>query len=381
MLEDGAFFKGISCGYHGEAYGEIVFNTSMTGYQEILTDPSYKGQIVAMTCPQIGNYGVNKPDAESAGPCAEGFVMKELSRTASNWRSEMTLREYLEKNKIPAIEGIDTRKLTRHIRDAGAMKSVLSSVDVDTVSLLRKVKASPSINNVDLVRTVTAAKEYEWPAAMGLENMGILKKENPFVNLKPSAVRRRVAAIDCGIKHNILRILASLNCEIRVFPASVTASKILEYSPDGIFISNGPGDPSAVPHITATIRELLGKKPVFGICFGHQLLAQALGAKTYKLKFGHRGANHPVIDTRTGIIDITTQNHGFAVDSESLKNSRHEVIITHINLNDKTIEGIEAPALRAFSVQHHPEASAGPHDARNIFNRFIDLMDEAAGGM
>lgn len=372
MLEDGACFEGRSAGYEGETYGEIVFNTSMAGYQEILTDPSYRGQIVTMTYPEIGNYGVNEDDVESDKIQAEGFVMKEISRVRSNWRSGMSLDAYLKKYKIPAIEGIDTRKLTRHIRDNGAMKSVLSSVDTDKKSLLKKVRSSQSIVGIDLAAGVSTAEPYKWSEK--LKPVGMMKRECDYTRVGNNKIKYRVAAYDCGIKSNILRILADLNCDVTVVPMKYTAEQVLSLKPDGIFVSNGPGDPSAVPYIVKEIKKLLGVKPIFGICFGHQLLGQALGGKTYKLKFGHRGANHPVMDMKTGKIDITVQNHGFAVDPKSFKKSPHKVEITHINLNDKTVEGLEVKKLKAFSIQHHPEASAGPRDARYIFNHFINYM-------
>ncbi len=372
MLEDGTCFEGRAAGYEGEKYGEIVFNTSMTGYQEILTDPSYRGQIVTMTYPEIGNYGVNEDDVESDKIQAEGFVMKEISRVRSNWRSGMSLDAYLKKYKIPSIEGIDTRKLTRHIRDNGAMKSVLSSVDTDKKSLLKKVRASQSIVGVDLAAGVSTAEPYKWSEK--LKPVGMMKRECDYTRVGNNKKRYKVAAYDCGIKSNILRILADLNCDVTVVPINYTAEQVLKLKPDGIFVSNGPGDPSAVPYIVNELKKLLGVKPIFGICFGHQLLGQALGGKTYKLKFGHRGANHPVMDMKTGKIDITVQNHGFAVDPKSFKKSTHKVEITHINLNDKTVEGLEVKKLKVFSIQHHPEASAGPRDARYIFNHFVNYM-------
>jgi carbamoyl-phosphate synthase small subunit len=372
MLEDGTCFEGASAGAEGETYGEIVFNTSMMGYQEILTDPSYRGQIVTMTYPEIGNYGINEDDMESGEVQVEGFIMKEMSKISSNWRSSMTLHDYLKKYKIVAMEGIDTRALTRHIRDFGAMKSVLSTVDCDRKSLLKKVKESPSIVGVDLAKEVSTKVPYEWNEK--LKPVGMMCRECDYVRVGENKKRFKVVAYDCGIKHNILRILADLNCDVIVVPITYRAEEVLSCKPDGIFISNGPGDPSAVPYIVDEIRKLLGVKPVFGICFGHQLLAQALGGKTYKLKFGHRGANHPVMDLATRKIDITVQNHGFAVDPKSFKKSKYKVEITHINLNDKTVEGLEAKKIKAFSIQHHPEASAGPHDARYIFNKFIKLM-------
>lgn len=376
MLEDGTSFEGLSCGYDGETYGEIVFNTSMMGYQEILTDPSYKGQIVTMTYTQIGNYGLNKDDAESIKPQAEGFVVKEMSKIASNWRSEISLADYFQKNKIVAIEGIDTRMLTRHIRNKGAQKSMISTVDYDLKSLLKKVKASRAIVGIDLVREVTTKKEYDWNPKEGEKVMGIMEHEAQYLSQGRSKKPLKVVAIDAGIKFNILKILTGMNCSVTVVPASTSAERILELNPDGIFISNGPGDPEGVPYVYETVRKLLGKKPIFGICFGHQFLSLALGGKTYKLKFGHRGANHPVMDLRTKKIDITVQNHGFCVAPDSFKKSKYKVDITHINLNDRTVEGLECKELKAYSVQYHPEASAGPHDAKHEFRKFIELMQK-----
>jgi carbamoyl-phosphate synthase small subunit len=376
MLADGTYFEGKSAGASGEAYGEIVFNTSMMGYQEILTDPSYKGQIVNMTYPEIGNYGFNHGDEESVKPQVEGFVMKELSAISSNWRSSGTLDSYLKKNNIPALEGIDTRALTRHIRDFGAMKSVLSSIDLDKKSLLKKVKLSPSIVGVDLAKTVSTPKAYVWKKSDTLKRLKMMEKDERFVDIWQKRKKHRVVALDTGIKFEILRIFAELNCEVTVVPCDTTAEKIMNYKPDGIFLSNGPGDPEGVPYVAETVRALLGRKPIFGICFGHQFLGLALGGRTYKMKFGHRGANHPVMDLKTKKIDITVQNHGFAVDPASFKKSKYNVEITHLNLNDKTVEGIEVKSIKAFSIQHHPEASAGPHDARYIFNKFIDNMEK-----
>ncbi len=376
MLEDGTYFEGFSCGALKEAYGEIVFNTSMMGYQEILTDPSYKGQIVTMTYSEIGNYGVNPDDMESSKIQVEGFVVKEMCKYESNWRSKISLQEFLIKNGIPAIEGIDTRALTQHIRDYGAQKSVLSPIDTDIKSLLKKVRASQSIVGVDLVKYVTTQKEYKWNEKDKLKRLNIMTEEDKYLKIGENKRKLKVVALDVGIKYEILRIFTALNCDVTVVPAFTDYKRILELKPDGIFISNGPGDPEGVPYVIETVRNLLGKKPIFGICFGHQFLALALGGKTYKLKFGHRGANHPVIDLKTKKIDITVQNHGFAVDEKSLKNAIYKTEITHINLNDKTVEGLEAKEIKAFSIQHHPEASAGPHDARYIFNKFINNMKQ-----
>ncbi len=353
VLEDGTVFAGTAFGSDGERHGEVVFNTSMSGYQEITTDPSYCGQIVVMTYPLIGNYGANPEDVESGRPWVEGLVVREISPVHSNWRAAESLDAFLARHGVPGISGVDTRALTRHLRSRGAMKGVVSTVDLDPESLRRKAQGSPGLVGRDLVREVTCAKPHT-PAYTG-------------------AKRFRVAAIDCGIKRSILDCLAAVGCDTTVFPASATAAEIIASDPDGVFLSNGPGDPEGVPYVIETVRGLLGKKPIFGICLGHQMLALALGGRTYKLKFGHRGANHPVMDQRTGRIDITSQNHGFCVDMDSLDPAAVE--LTHVNLYDRTNEGMRHRTLPAFSVQYHPEASPGPHDARHLFDDFIALMD------
>jgi carbamoyl-phosphate synthase small subunit len=355
-LEDGTIFRGESFGATGERYGEVVFNTSMTGYQEILTDPSYKGQIVTMTYPLIGNYGINSEDVESRKPFVEGFVVKECSKRASNWRSQKTLDAYLKENNILGIEGIDTRALTLHIREAGAMKAVLSTEDLNHKSLVQKAKDSPGLIDCDLVKEVTNRKKYIW--------------------LKTEKVRFKVIVLDCGVKYNILRELLKHKCQVIVVPADTEASEILEMKPDGLLLSNGPGDPAAVKYVIETTKKLISKLPIFGICLGHQMLGLALGGETYKLKFGHHGANHPVKDLKTGKVSITVQNHGFCVDIDSL--NKKEIEITHINLNDQTLEGMRHKKLPIFSVQFHPEASAGPHDARYLFEEFIEMMKKYA---
>ena len=355
-LEDGMIFKGRSFGANGERYGEVIFNTSMTGYQEILTDPSYKGQIVVMTYPLIGNYGINSEDVESHRPFVEGFVVRECSRIASNWRAQQTLETYLKEKNIVGIEGIDTRRLTLHIREAGAMKAVLSTEDLNEKRLVQKAKDSPGLVGRDLVREVTNRERYAWPST----------KKTEF----------KVVVLDCGVKYNILRELARHRCEVIVVPADTKAGEILKMKPDGLLLSNGPGDPAAVNYVINTARELIGKLPIFGICLGHQILGLALGGKTYKLKFGHHGANHPVKDLRTGKVSITVQNHGFCVDIESLP--KRDIEITHINLNDNTLEGMRHKKLPIFSVQFHPEASAGPHDAEYLFIEFIKMMGRYA---
>jgi carbamoyl-phosphate synthase small subunit len=350
-LEDGFVLEGNSFGASGERFGEIVFNTSMTGYQEILTDPSYRGQIVTMTYPLIGNYGVNNEDVESDKPQVDGFLVKEISRVVSNWRAKMSLPDYLKKHGIVAIEGIDTRALTKHIRSKGAMKAGISTEDTDKDSLIKKAKDSPGLVGRDLVKEVTCKKTYVF------SNKGKMK----------------VVVVDCGVKRSILENLAANDCTVTVVPADTPAKEIIKLKPNGVLLSNGPGDPSAVKYVIETAKELLSvKMPIFGICLGQQILGLALGGKTYKLKFGHRGGNQPVKDLKTGKVDITSQNHGFCVDTDSLP--KKDVEVTHINLNDKTSEGIRHKKLPMFSVQYHPEASPGPHDARYLFKRFNELM-------
>ncbi|MFH0855397.1 MAG: glutamine-hydrolyzing carbamoyl-phosphate synthase small subunit [Candidatus Omnitrophota bacterium] len=374
-LEDGTIFRGRSFGAEGEKFGEVVFNTSMSGYQEIITDPSYKGQIVAMTYPLIGNYGVNSADAESSKPFIEGFVVKEYSRITSNWRSQKELAVYLKENNVVGIEGIDTRSLTLHIRQEGAMRAVLSTVDPDERSLVRKARGSPGLAGRDLVKEVICSKAYKWgqkgKTAPGLFSPVSMRRKN---NSGPIFLKGKfkVAVIDCGVKYNILRELVKRECEVIVVPCTATASQILEMKPDGILISNGPGDPAALPYIVNTVKALLAKLPVFGICLGHQILGQAFGGKTYKLKFGHHGANQPVKDLKTGRVSITVQNHGFCVDMDSL--NKKDIELTHINLNDLTPEGLRHKKLPVFSVQFHPESSAGPHDAEYLFDDFVEMM-------
>jgi len=356
VLEDATVFKGESFGAGGERYGEVVFNTSMTGYQEILTDPSYKGQIVTMTYPLIGNYGISSEDVESRKPFMEGFVVKEYSKIASNWRKDGTLGDYLKKNNIVGIEGIDTRSLTLHIRQAGAMKAVLSTEDLDEKSLAQKARDSLGLVGIDLVKDVTIKKQYTWSSA----------ERSHF----------KVVVLDCGVKYNILRKLLENKCQVIVVPANTESSEILKMKPDGLLLSNGPGDPAAVSYVIETTRRLIGRVPIFGICLGHQILGLAFGGKTYKLKFGHHGANHPVKDLKTGKVSITVQNHGFCVDIDSL--NKQDLEITHINLNDQTLEGMRHKKLPIFSVQFHPEASAGPHDAGYLFGEFIRMMKKHA---
>jgi carbamoyl-phosphate synthase small subunit len=356
VLEDGLIFEGRAVGAQGEATGELVFNTSMMGYQEILTDPSYAGQIITMTYPQIGNYGCNEEDVESRQPFCRGFVMRECCFEPSNFRATSTLPEYLEANNIVGIDGVDTRKITKHLREKGAMKCVISTTDFDHDSLIAKAKAGQDMAGSDYVKEVTTNKAYEW---------------NP-----ESEGRFRVVAIDYGIKYNILRELDKVGCKVIVLPATATLEDIEAYSPDGVFLSNGPGDPAALEYLYPTIQGLVEKQvPIFGICLGHQVLSHALGGTTYKLKFGHRGGNQPVIDDETSKVEITSQNHGFAVDAESFSDS--DIEISHTNLNDKSVEGLSHKLSPLFSVQHHPEASPGPHDSAYLFERFTEMMDVA----
>jgi carbamoyl-phosphate synthase small subunit len=357
VLADGSVFAGHSVGASGTTVGEVVFTTGMTGYQEVLTDPSYCGQIVTMTAPQMGNTGVNRDDVEHARPRVAGFVVHELSPLASNWRADSTLDAYLKEHGVVAIAGVDTRSLTRHIRDHGAQMAALGTESVET--LLARAKAAPSMHGRDLTRDVTTAEPYEWTQGAGHWGPKMLSP------------RWHVVAVDFGIKQNILRCLVDAGCKVTVVPAQTTAAEIVTIDPDGVFLSNGPGDPAAVTHGIETVGALLGKVPIFGICLGHQILAHALGGKTYKLKFGHRGLNQPVKDLATGRVEVTTQNHGFCVDLDSLAGKCE---LTHVHLNDGSCEGIRHASSGAFSVQYHPEASAGPHDAHYLFERFTSLL-------
>ncbi len=366
-LEDGAVFEGWSFGFLGEKAGEVVFNTSMTGYQEILTDPSYKGQIVTMTYPLIGNYGINEEDIESKGPKVEGFIVKENSSIFSNWRGDRSLSDYLGRHRIMGVEGMDTRAITKHIRRAGAMKAVLSTEDLNRSRLIEKAKSSPGLIGRDLVKEVSCEETYLWTS--GEDSQFTLHPYRPVA----THVRPKVVVLDYGVKQNILRSLYDWNCEVTVLPASSRSESVLSYHPDGILLSNGPGDPEGVPYAIETVRQLIGKKPIFGICLGHQLLGLALGGRTFKLKFGHRGANQPVKDLKSGKVMITSQNHGFCVDPNSL--DPEEVELTQMNLNDQTLEGMRHKRFPVFSVQYHPEASPGPHDTQELFGEFVKLME------
>lgn len=367
-LADGTVFTGTAFGASGEVYGEVCFNTSMTGYQEILTDPSYCGQIVTMTYPLIGNYGVNAEDVESRGLSLRGFVIRELCRRPSNFRSDDSLDSYLRKANVIGIEGIDTRALVRRLRIRGAMTGVLSTTDLDDASLIKKAQSSPELVGQDLVREVMPPKPFEWTE--GLSQLGA----SGVTHATEKDSRYHVVAIDYGMKWNILRHLSNLGCRVTVVPGTASSSDILAYKPDGVFLSNGPGDPRPLTYAIKTIRELLGKVPVFGICLGHQLLGMACGAEIYKLKFGHRGANQPVLNNDNGRVEITSQNHGFAISRESLPK---ELEVTHVNLNDQTIEGLRHREFPAFCVQYHPEAAAGPHDSNYLFQSFRQLMAKA----
>jgi carbamoyl-phosphate synthase small subunit len=377
-LEDGRIFEGESFGAAGTKVGEVCFNTSMTGYQEVLTDPSYRGQIVAMTYPLIGNYGTNALDQESREPHVRGFVIEELSEVPSNWRSEISLEDYLRDWKIPGIQGIDTRALTRHLRERGAMKACLTSEGLSEAEAVAQATEGDGVIGMDYVREVSTAAPYEWDADGRLSELWSVASGNADEVIRQALppVRYRVVAYDYGIKENILRRLRQNGFAVTVVPASATADEVLARNPDGIFLSNGPGDPSALQYAHESLRDLMGKKPIFGICLGHQVLGLAVGGKTFKLKFGHRGGNQPVKDLRTGKVAITSQNHGFAVDADSLP---AEMEVTHINLNDGTVEGMRHRELPMFSVQYHPEAAPGPNDASYFFSQFAELIEKSGG--
>jgi carbamoyl-phosphate synthase small subunit len=366
VLEDGLIASGTSIGARGETFGEIVFNTSLSGYQEVLTDPSYRGQIVVMTNPLIGNYGINDQDDESEKPYLAGFVVRELSRIASNWRSTEPLGPWLARHGIVGIAGVDTRQLTHRIRDRGAMNAVISTETLDKDELLRRVRKAPRLEERDLVREVTRGKRLGWEEGYDLALQ-------PGLGAKPTGARPHVVALDYGAKENIFRSLTEVGFKVTVLPASSTAAQVLAEKPDGVFLSNGPGDPAVLNAEVSCVRDLLGKTPIFGICLGHQILGQAIGARTFKLKFGHHGGNQPVKNLKTGHVEITAQNHGFAVDPASLP---EDAKVTHVNLNDGTCEGLELPRRKAFSVQYHPEAAPGPHDSLYLFREFKRLVDD-----
>ena len=370
-LEDGTTWPGTALGAIGERAGEVIFNTAMTGYQEVLTDPSYYGQIVVMTAPHIGNTGVNLEDEESVKPWLSGFVVRSASPRVSNWRASASLDAYLREHGVVGITGVDTRALVRHIREAGALRGVISSAEPDTVRLIEAARAAPSMEGLDLVPHVTCAEPYHWVEGPGDWRKEIGDSKTSNLQSPISNLRYRVVAYDFGMKRNILRLLAERGCRVTVVPATTPASEVLALDPDGVFLSNGPGDPAAVTYAIASVRDLLGKKPVFGICLGHQILGLALGGTTYKLRFGHHGGNQPVRFEDTGRVEISSHNHGFAVDPKSLPDG---VEVTHVNLNDGCCEGLRARDMRAFSVQYHPEAAPGPHDASHLFDQFVALM-------
>jgi carbamoyl-phosphate synthase small subunit len=363
LLEDGTVFTGWSFGAAGEAVGEVVFNTSLTGYQEVLTDPSYRGQMVTMTYPHIGNYGVNDDDVESRKLFLSGYIVREYCHHPSSWRSRKSLGSYLEEHGVVGIEGIDTRFLTRHIRLAGAMPGIISTEDDDLAGLAEKLRRWPGIEGVNLVDGVTSSEPYEWTQGDWDIADGYAENRSPG--------GFHVVAYDYGIKYNILRLLVHAGCRVTVVPAGTTAQEVLAMNPDGVFLSNGPGDPAALGDYVKQVGLLIGRKPMFGICLGHQIIGLALGGSTYKLKFGHHGSNQPVMDLATGKVEITSQNHGFCVDTDSLGD---EVEVTHINLNDRTVEGLKHRRYPLFSIQYHPESSPGPHDSAYLFKRFIQLM-------
>ncbi len=372
-LEDGTVLTGTAFGAGGEVDGEVCFNTSMTGYQEILTDPSYRGQIVTMTYPEIGNYGVNDEDVESRRPFLSGFVVRELCRRPSNFRSQGDLDAYMKRHNLVGIQGVDTRALVRRLRIVGAMRGVLSTLDMNDESLVNKAKSSPGLVGRDLVREVIPDSPRQWNERLSPWTRFRVAGEaaQSEENIQPGPDSPHVVALDYGMKWNIARHLFDMGARVTILPGTATAAEVLALSPDGVFLSNGPGDPEPIDYAQNTIRGLLGKTPIFGICLGHQLLALACGAKTYKMKFGHRGANQPVMDLSNNKVEITTQNHGFAVAADSLPK---ELEVTHLNLNDETIEGVRHRSYPAFSVQYHPEASAGPHDSAYLFTRFKEMM-------
>jgi len=370
-LEDGTVFEGQSFGAPVERAGEVVFNTAITGYQEIFTDPSYSGQIVVLTNPQIGNYGANSDDSESTHPYIEGLVVRDFSPLSSNWRADETARQFLTGNSVPVVSGIDTRALVLHLRSRGVMRGVLSATDAPASELVERARQSPSMTGLDLATRVSTPEIYQWdkPAISCSPSEDVGTPANP---------RLHVVAYDFGIKRNILRMLVQQGCRLTVVPAATSAEDVLAMKPDGVFLSNGPGDPEPLTHQASQVRKLVGQVPIFGICLGHQILGLALGGKTYKLKFGHRGANHPVLNSVTGRVEITSHNHGFAVDPDSL--NLNDIEVTHMNLNDETLEGFRHRSHPVFCVQYHPEAAPGPHDSQYLFKDFIKLMDANTTG-
>jgi carbamoyl-phosphate synthase small subunit len=371
-LEDGRIFRGKGFGAKGECYGEVVFNTSITGYQEIFTDPSYAGQIVVLTNPQIGNYGTTPEDNEANRPYIEGLIVREFSRVSSNWRSQEVAEEYLERYKIPVLADIDTRALVRHLRDNGVMRGVISTIETDPDKLVAKARSIPKMDGTDLAKVVSTKNRYEWE----LGDRSHMPDE--VVGVKDAPPKRHVIAYDFGIKHNILRKLVGECCKVTVVPAETSAEDVLSLKPDGVFLSNGPGDPEPCTYAVNSIRAMMGRVPIFGICLGHQLTGLALGGKTFKLKFGHHGGNHPVKQLATGKVEITAHNHNFAVDPDSLP--ANEVELTHVDLNDNTLEGLRHRSMPLFSVQYHPEAAPGPHDSHYLFKDFVKMMEEWKGG-
>ena len=377
-LEDGRIFRGQGHGHPGECQGEVVFNTSLTGYQEIATDPSYAGQIVVLTNPQIGNYGTNRADNEASRPYIEGLIVREFSPISSNWRSEQVTDEYMERYSVPVLAEIDTRALVRHLRNHGVMRGVISTDVADPDALIQKARKIRKMDGTDLARVVSTKSSYEFDASDPRSQMGDFLLAEGFIQKEKARERRlHVVACDFGIKQNILRMLAREECRVTVVPAETTADDVLALKPDGVFLSNGPGDPEPVDYAVSAIRQMMGRVPVFGICLGHQLCGLALGGRTYKLKFGHHGGNHPVRNNVTGKVEITAHNHNFAVDPDSI--NANEVELTHVDLNDQTLEGLRHKTLPLFSVQYHPEAAPGPHDSHYLFRDFRQMMEEWKG--